>query len=77
MSLVLIMDSNLDKGLLSPTGNHALVAQIKAQGVAVDPEIQEIMVTRYKINPSKVILLKNKNFILLQEPGRVRVFIVE
>jgi hypothetical protein len=77
MSLVLIMDSNLDKGLLSPTGNHSLVAQIKAQGVAVDPEIQEIMVTRYKINPSKVILLKNKNFILLQEPGRVRVFIVE
>lgn len=77
MSLVLIMDSNLDKGLLSPTGNHALVTQIKDQGSPVDPEIEELMVLRYKINLSKVTLLKNKNFILLQEPDRVRVFIVE
>lgn len=79
ITLVVIMDSNLDIGLLSPNGDHdpQLVTQIKNQGVPVDSSIQEIMVVRYHINLNKVVLLKNNNFILLQEPERVRVFIIE
>ena len=79
ITLVVIMDSNLDIGLLSPNGDHdpRLVTQIKNQGVPVDSSIQEIMVVRYHINLNKVVLLKNNNFILLQEPERVRVFIIE
>jgi hypothetical protein len=77
--LVLIVDSDLDIGLVDPHGGHDpdIVSQIKEYGVPVDSHLQDFMAARYHINPSKVTLLKNNNFILLQEPERVRVFMIE
>lgn len=77
--LVVIIDSDLDIGLVDPHGGHdpELVVQIREQGVPVDSLIKDMIIFRYHINPSQCTLLKNNNFILLQEPERVRVFMIE
>lgn len=74
---VLILDSNIDKHLLSgESGKHNLVQQIKSQGVEASDQIKNHIKSKYSVlDPVKI--LKHNNFILIEETKRTRVFMIE
>lgn len=79
MSLVLILDSQVDKHLLSEGegGRHNLVSQIKAQGSLVDSALLEKILIKYHLQAENIKVLKLNNFVLLEEATRLRVFLIE
>lgn len=77
MYLVLILDSKVDKNLLSESNsNNNLISQIKNQGINVDNATRQHLISKYSLQ-LPAIILKFNNFILIQEPIRTRVFIIE
>lgn len=77
MKLVSILDSNVDKHLLSTTGDkHNLITQIKNQGSTLDLATKDKIIIKYHL-VDIVTLLKYDRFILIEEKNRIRVFLIE
>lgn len=77
MQLVLILDSKIDKNLMDEkNSNSNLINQIKNQGFPVDNTLKQNLIAKYNCSFATEII-KFNNFILIKEPQRQRIFLVE
>ncbi len=77
MELVLILDSKIDKQLMDEkNSNSNLISQIKNQGVNIDSSLKQQLITKYNCE-FPVSILKFNNFLLIKEPSRQRIFLIE